>query len=282
MRRALILATLAMAGATQAQAQPADPHAHHSPAAQQPEQAKPLPQAKADTIDAEAELLGAATTPAKPPPPFVPATLADGVWGTAAMARSREVLQAEHGGMSYWNVVIDRLETRPASGADAYGWEGWARFGGDINRLVVTSEGEGRHGVEAAEAQVLYSRAIGPYFDVQAGVRQDFEPRRRTYATLGVSGLAPYWFEVGAAAFLSEKGEVSGRVEADYDLRLTNRLILQPAAELVLADDSSAEIGARLRYDLSRQFAPYVGVHHETTFGDGSETRAVVGLRLAY
>lgn len=262
--------------AAPAPAQPADPHAGHV----MPKPADP----PAGDAEAALEALAGSMPPPAPPPASVPATLADGVWDRAAMARSRRILKTEHGGMSHWNVVLDRLEVRPVSGADGYAWEGWARYGGDIDRFVLTSEGEGRHGVETAEVQALYSRAIGPYFDLQAGLRQDFEPTSRTYATVGVSGLAPYWFEVGAAAFLSDKGDLSARFEADYDLRLTNRLILQPAVELTLADDSSAEVGLRLRYDIRREFAPYVGVHHEKTFGHGghSATRAVVGLRLAY
>lgn len=299
MKRLMILPL--MAAASVANAQPADPHAHHQmPAPNPAPQPSPAPDPHAHhrmpaaeaaptpppAADPHAHHHMAASEPApaasSPPPAGVPATLADGVWGAAAMARSRDVLKAEHGGMTFWNVVLDRLEARPAGGADGYAWEGWARYGGDVDRFVVTSEGEGRHGVEAAEIQGLYSHAVGPYFDVQAGVRQDVEPRRRTYATVGVSGLAPYWFEVGAAAFLSDKGKLSARLEADYDLRLTNRLILQPSVEANLADESSAEVGLRLRYDIRREFAPYVGVHHEKTFGGASDTRAVVGLRLAY
>lgn len=303
MSRFLPLALPAIAAASLAHAQPADPHAHHRMAPEAPApapasdphaghampakpadphagHAMPAPAAEplVDHVTRGADLpVGTA-----PPPPTVPANLADSAWDPAAMARGRAILKAEHGGMTHWNVVLDRLETRPASGADGYAWEGWARYGGDIDRMVVKTEGEGRHGVEAVDAQALYSHAIGPYFDLQAGVRQAFEPDNRTYATVGVSGLAPYWFEVEAAAFLSNKGDVSARVEADYDLRLTNRLILQPSVEATLAQDASAEVGVRLRYDITRQFAPYVGVHHEKTFGHGSDTRAVVGLRLAY
>src|SRR5690606_20487158 len=137
------------------------------------------------------------------------------------------------------------------------------------------SEGEGENGgLEHAEVQALYSRAVGPYFDLQAGVRQDLEPRpRRTYATIGIEGLAPYWFEVEGALFLSDRGGLSARLGASYDLRLTQRLILEPRVEASLAasDDaavgvgrglSDAEAGLRLRYEVRREFAPYVGVSH--------------------
>lgn len=265
-------------------AKPADPHAGHTMPAKpaDPHAGHAMPAPAVDPHAGPAAKGADLPVGTASPPPAAPATLADSAWDPAAMARARDILRAEHGGMTHWNVVLDRLDVRRAKGADGYAWEGWARYGGDIDRLVVKTEGEGRHGVEAAEVQALYSRATGPYFDLQAGLRQDFEPARTTYAALGVSGLAPYWFEVEATAFLSSKGDVSARVEADYDLRLTNRLILQPSIEATLADDSSAEVGVRLRYDISRQFAPYLGVHHEKTFGHGSTTRAVVGLRLAY
>lgn len=227
---------------------------------------------------------GEAPIPHLMPPPAPADHAADAFYDPAKMAEARSVLREEHGGARYSMVMANLAEYQARSGGDGYRWEGAAFYGGDVNRFVLKSEGEGaiRGGVEAAEVQALYSHAIGPYFDLQAGLRQDFEPNNRTYAALGVSGLAPYWFEVEAAAFLSNKGKVSARVEADYDLRLTNRLILQPSVEVALAEDSSVEMGLRLRYDITRQFAPYVGVHHEKIFGHGAETRAVMGLRLAY
>jgi len=183
------------------------------------------------------------------------------------------------------------------------GWEASAAYGGDIRRAVLKTEGDGAEGdLERAEVQALYSRAIGPYFNLQAGVRQDFQPRlRRTYATVGVEGLAPYWFEVSAQAFLSDKGDLSARLEGSYDLRLTQQLILEPRGELNLAagDDraigvgsglTDLELGLRLRYAIAPEFAPYVGVNWERKLGDTadfardagearSDTRLVVGLR---
>ena len=143
----------------------------------------------------------------------------------------------------------------------------------DLNRIVVKSEGEGRRasGVEAAEAQLLYSRAVGPYFDLQAGVRQDLQSGpRRTYATLGFEGLVPYWFETTGSLFLSDQGDLLGRLEGALDLRLTQRWILQPRGEVNLAAQhipklgvgssvSNVELGLRLRYEIRREFAPYVG-----------------------
>src|SRR3546814_14409103 len=116
-------------------------------------------------------------------------------------------------------------------GGDVGGWEGEAWFGGDVNRLVLKSEGEGAFngGVDSAEIQAIYSRAINPYWNVQAGVRHDFQPNpSRTYATIGIAGLAPYLFEIEGALFLSDKGDVLARARGDSDTRITTGLLLQP------------------------------------------------------
>ena len=177
-------------------------------------------------------------------------------------------------------VMANLAEYQSAPGGGGYRWEGEAWIGGDINRFVVKSEGDGsrRNGLGAAEAQALYSHAIGPYFDLQAGIRQDVSPHARTYATVGFQGLAPYWFDVSGALFLSTKGELLGRVESTYDLRLTQRWILQPRAELNFAAQdtadtrtgsglSNAELGLRLRYEIKREFAPYIGVSWDRKVG---------------
>lgn len=304
-------------------AAPSDPHAGHDmstmPGMTPPE---PAPQAPAtpDTAMADKPGMKGAETPAaghdmaampgmtapeipKSPPPSAPKDYAaDQVFDPAAMTAARRTLRQEHGG-AVVSQVIARLAEYRTQGGGGYRWDGEAWFGGDINRLVLKSEGEGmrRDGLEAAELQALYSRAIGPYFDLQAGVRQDFEPKSRTYATVGFEGLAPYWFDVEGAVFLSTKGELLGRLEGSYDLRLSQRLILQPRAELSFsAQDtaetqtgsglSNAELGLRLRYEVSREFAPYIGISYERKFGgtadysraagDGAEsTSFVVGVR---
>jgi copper resistance protein B len=239
----------------------------------------------------------------EPPPPASADYAADRAFDPATMRAAREQLRREHGGAIVSKVMANLLEYQIGDDAGGYRWDAEAWIGGDIHRLVVKSEGEGEEsGLESGEVQVLYSRAIGPYFDAQAGVRYDFEPSpNRTYATLGVEGVAPYWFEVDGALFLSDRGELLGRVEGSYDLRLTQRLILEPRAELNLsAEDipelgvgsglSDAELGLRLRYEIRREFAPYVGVSFDQKYGDSaafaraagedaSESRFVVGLR---
>lgn len=207
----------------------------------------------------------------------VQADAADKVWGANAMAASRAQLRREHGGGTFNQVMVDIAEVRDDGG---YRWEGEGWFGGDINRFVLKSEGEGegRGRLREAEVQALYSRAIGPYFNLQTGVRHDLRPKpSRTYLTLGVDGLAPYWFELEAHAFLSDKGDVSGRVSVSYDQRITQRLILQPRAEVNVGDDTEAELDLRLRYEIEREFAPYIGISHRR--GDGRATYLVAGVR---
>jgi copper resistance protein B len=230
------------------------------------------------------------------PPPAPPSErLADTIFAPAEMERARRQLRAEHGGGRWTKVMVDRLEARPGSGEDAYAWDAALRHGGDINRLVIATEGEGRFGeeVEDAEVQALWSRAVGPYTDLQLGVRQDLAGGgKRTWAVAGFETLAPYWFEIEGHAYLSDEGDLTAELEASYDLRLTQRLVLEPRAEVTLAAEdapelglsagvSNAELGLRLRWEIRREFAPYVGVHHEQTFGDddAQETRAVIGLR---
>ncbi|MDP1630599.1 MAG: copper resistance protein B [Caulobacter sp.] len=227
----------------------------------------------------------------QPPPPVPTDFAADRIFGPPAMKAARDVLYREHSGGGYSKVMLSLGEVQLRDGESGYRWEGEAWYGGDLNRLVFKTEGAGdRSGVEDAEIQVLYSRAIGPYFDLQAGVRQDLEPRpRRTYATVGVEGLAPYGVETSAALFLSNHGDLLGRLEAAWDMRLTQRWILQPRIETSLAARdvpelgvgsgvSNVELGLRLRYEIRREFAPYIGLSFDRGFGrTAGMTRAAGG-----
>ena len=216
------------------------------------------------------------------PPPKPPTDRAAArFYDPAAMAAADRAMRAEHGGMRTGQVLFNLAEAKARRGRNGYAWDGEGWFGGDVDRLVIKSEGEGAFGgpVEAAEVQALYARAIDPYWNLEVGVRQDLGRRpRRTYATVAVEGLAPYWFDVEGALFLSDKGDVLARAEAWYDQRITQRLILQPRAEFNLAAQdmpaerigaglSQAEAGLRLRYEVAREFAPYVGVAWERRFG---------------
>jgi copper resistance protein B len=175
----------------------------------------------------------------------------------------------------------DRLEHRQQDGESVFLWDVDAWIGSDFHKLFLESEGERLSGgdVEEASAEAFYNRAITGFWDLQLGIRHDFEPRpTRTFAAIGVQGLAPYGFEVDATAYVSEDGDVSAVVEAEYDLLLSQRLILQPRfeAEAALqevpeygigAGINAVELGARLRYEIRRKVAPYVGVSWHRRFG---------------
>jgi copper resistance protein B len=234
-----------------------------------------------------------------------PRHAADAIWGREAMEPSRKQLARENGGMTTGMVLIERLEARIATdgGEDGYVWDAQGWYGGDINRFVLKTEGEGTFGgaLENAEIQALYSRAIGPFFDLQAGVRFDPEPDSRTHLVVGVQGLAPYMFHVDGALFLSDRGDLTARVKAEYDQKITQALILQPRieAEFAAQDIPEREVGAgitkvepglRLRYEIVREFAPYVGIEYEAKLGETADIarangedpdglKAVIGLR---
>lgn len=232
--------------------------------------------------------------PVAPPPPAAltgPENAADAVYGTGPMALARETLGREHGGMAAYKVLFDRIEARVRNGADSYLVDGQAWYGGDINKLWFKTEleGEFEHGIEEAEVQALWSRAINPWFDAQAGVRYDARTGPdRAHLAVGVQGLAPYWWEVDAALFLSTKGDVTARVEAEHDVRITQNLILQPRAEIDLSFQdvpelalgsglANAALGARLRYQLTSTFSPYVGFEYDRAFGETARLRRLGG-----
>jgi len=216
-----------------------------------------------------------------PDPPLDHA--ADSVFDPAVMEHARDQLSREHGRSLITKVMLNLAEFRVQdAGTSGYRWEGEGRVGGNINRLVIKTEGEGgvQSGLESAELHALYSRAISPFFDLQVGVRQDFEPTtRRTYAHVAFEGLAPYWFNVQGALFVSDHGDVLARTETSYDIRLFQRVVLQPQAEMNLAAQdvpemgigsglTSLELGLRIRYELRREFAPYIGFTYDQLFGD--------------
>ena len=199
---------------------------------------------------------------------------ADAIFGGDVMARSRKELAYEVGGMGYSLVTIDLLEVGVQKGRDSYRFEGEAFMGGNINRFGIKFEGEGAFGerIDDLELQALYSRAMAPYWNLQAGVRYDIKPDpSRSYLVAGVEGMVPYWFKVNAAGFVSNKGEFRARMEASYDQRITQSLILQPRIEANIAfQDIRAigvgsgltdfEAGLRLRYEIEQEIAPYIGV----------------------
>jgi len=232
---------------------------------------------------------------------------ADQYYDPAEMAAARAMVGHEMGDMNHLMVMADRLEVQSADDGDSFLWDDQAWYGGDIDKLWLKTEGHGSldgGGIEDAEIQALWSRAISPFWDLQAGLRYDMEPDSRAHAVLGIQGLAPYWFEVDAAGFLDDEGNLTARIEAEYDLRLTQRVILQPRLETELAaqDDLSRGVGSgvtgfsaglRLRWEIIREFAPYVGVEWQTSpgktgdlieaaGGERDQTVLLAGIRAWY
>ena len=201
-------------------------------------------------------------------------------------------------------LLIDRLEWVDADEGHGMEWEGQAWIGTDYNKLWLRSEGERINGdTEDADLEVLYGRSIAPWWDVVAGVRHHFEPGgSQDLAVFGVMGVAPYKFELAASVYVGDSGYIGARLEAEYEILLTNRLILQPAIEVNIhgRDDEShgngsglgtVEAGLRLRYEFTRQLAPYVGIVDERAYGgtadfrrdegqDINDTHFVAGLRI--
>ena len=211
----------------------------------------------------------------------------------ADLAEARAQLVQEHGAMTFSQVMIRLAEIRPGGQGTGYAWNAEAWTGGDIDRLALKSEGDGESGerLDHGEVQALWSHALDPYWNLQLGIRQDIRPRPgRTYAAAAIEGLAPWWIEVEASLFLSNKGDLSGRIEAWHDMRLTGQIVLQPRIETNFAASGDratgegsglrdAELGLRLRYDIGRQFAPYVGLVHSRRFGETGRLAVAAGER---
>jgi copper resistance protein B len=225
-----------------------------------------------------------------PPPPVAHDMAGARYWGAEAMHRAHEAMMKEQPAPLYGAVKMDLAEYQFGRAGDSWRWEGEGWLG-DANRLWVRSRGEGPVGsrLEDAEVEVAYSRAVSPWWNLQAGMKQDIRPTpARTHAMLAVQGLAPYRFEILVAAYLSDTGQWTGRIEATAEERITRRFVLQPRAELLLsAQDmpaqrlgaglTSAEAGLRLRYEVTRKFAPYLGVSWLWTTGRTAQDRRIDG-----
>lgn len=181
-------------------------------------------------------------------------------------------------------VLIDQFELRVSDGETPLVWdaEGWVGY--DLNKLWIKTDGEYLEGqFEEAELQAQYSRAIAAYWDVQIGWRGDLEPTpTRNWLALGLKGLAPYFFDIDVAVFVGDSGRTAARLKADYEFLFTQKLILVPEIELNLygKDDlatgigsglSDIEAGLRLRYEIRREFAPYIGVNWIHLYGDTAD-----------
>ena len=280
-------------------AEPAsDPHAGHTmpDAPSAPEEPADMPGMDMTGSESGGHDMSAmqpgATDVGNAPAPAPPTDhAADALFDPAEMARSRGALRRENGAFSGSMILFDLAEFQARPGGNGYRWESDAWFGGDIDRLQIKTEGEGSFGkpIEDFEVQALYSRAISPFWNAHIGLRHDIVPNpSRTYAVVGVEGMAPYWLHATGQLFVSDKGDVRVRLEGSYDARITQRLIFQPRFELNLsAQDmpaigvgsglTSFEVGARLRYEFRREFAPYIGVEWSGKTGDTAHYARLVG-----
>ncbi|MBO1326401.1 copper resistance protein B [Acetobacter sp. TBRC 12305] len=193
---------------------------------------------------------------------------------------------------TYFHVLMDQLEGRYSAGNSLFRYSGQAWFGTDYNKLWLKSEGlVNGHGTMAdGDHELLYDRAISTYFDVQTGLRLDLDSGPvRAWGAVGVQGLALYFFDVSATAYFNNQG-VAGKLEGSYDLLITNRLILQPQAELNFyshadaARDTSTgfsdiDAGLRLRYEFTRKVAPYIAFTYMGHYGD-TRGHAAMGRQM--
>ena len=188
-----------------------------------------------------------------------------------------------HDNQIFAMIQADRFEYQAREGSDLLLWDMQAWIGSDYNKLYLESEGEYLLDPEEFEEigiELFYSRNVATFWDFRAGLRHDFKPDPdRSFAAFGVQGMAPYEFEIDATAYLSEDGDVSATLEAEYHILFTQRLILQPRLELSAALQEveeygvgqglgGIELGLRLRYELSREFAPYIGIAWNRKLGD--------------
>lgn len=315
---ALTMALLALA-ATVAQAQSEDEHAAHGHGATQaatPAVTPPvISETRADMTTSAEDAAPAAAMEhdgmqmqggSAPADARDPHAYADGLQlGTgdyAVPGVPRLSLADEHPFASLRAETFERRFARTGDDSTAYDLQGW--YGTTYNRAVLKAEGDIARGkLDKSRTELLWGHAVAPYWDTQLGVRADNgEGPDRQWLALGVQGLAPYWFELEATAYVGSGGRTALRLEGSYELLLTQRLILEPRAEMQFygKDDpergigkgiSEASAGLRLRYEINRQFAPYIGVERAGSFGrtadyvraegdDPRQTRWVAGLRF--
>lgn len=232
-------------------------------------------------------------------PPPTPAELAAAFPDLGGMD-----MQEHMGNARYLLLRADRLEIQESDGYDATAWEASASWGDAFNRLWLSSEGERGQGRTGHLDTRLYgSHAFARWWDATLGLRQQGGAGPdRTFLSLGLQGLAPYFFEVGAAVHVGDGGRTALDVELEYEMRLSNRLILQPRLEMNAQGKADAgkglgrgltdtAFGLRLRYEIRREFAPYAGIEWSRQWGDTAdlaraagedshETRLLAGVRL--
>lgn len=194
----------------------------------------------------------------------------------------------------HWFALVDQLELAPNRAGTPVSMNGTGWIGGDVNRAWIRLEGDvaTERTTGEVQAEAFYGRLLSSYWDAIFGMRLDHLWGRptatRARLALGLEGLAPYWFELEPTLYLGEDGDVSAQVEAEVELFVTQRLVLQPRLEIQVASKdvpalgvgagfSDLEIGARLRYDVRRELAPYVGVTWHRRLGSTADLARTAG-----
>jgi len=193
--------------------------------------------------------------------------------------------------IAFGKVLVDELEFLSGNEGEGYAWKVQGAYGGDHDKLWLRTQGlkiGGQQVDPTTDVEALWWRAYSPFWGTQLGVRQDFGSGAHTWIAFGVEGLAPYWFELQATGYVGDDGRLSARVTASHDLLFTNRLILTPEVESNFyskaepgrslgAGVGNVELGLRLRYEIRRKFAPYVGYVWERSFAGTADRRRVDG-----
>lgn len=264
---------------------PADPHAGHEGHA-----APATPAETAGPIDDQAW----------------PENAADAIWGEGVMAAARQHFYGDHS-MIAQKITVEQLEVLSGDGPLRWQLDAEAWRGNDIDKAWLKVEGEGntQDGPEDTEIQALWSHAVDPFFDMQAGLRQDFRAGRdRTHLAVGMRGLAPYWIEVDGAVFLSTRGELTARIQAEHLARVTQRLLLRPKVELEASAQDMPDLatgagltfvtaGLRAGYRVTPTMEPYLGAEWQQALGEtrrlhraageaSGSVRAMAGLRFVF
>lgn len=216
---------------------------------------------------------------------------ADAYYDADAMRAARARLRSEHGALSQTMIMADRLEYRSGDGDDEILWdaEGW--YGNDSDKLVLKSSGAvgmSSDKTKEAEVQALWAHAVTPFFDLRTGVRYDFEPGGLAYGVIGLQGLAPYYLEIDAAAYISADGDLSADIDIEYEWLFTQKLALLSRTEIAISAQQIPELetgsglteisqSLRLRYAVSGQFIPYAGIEWRRAFGDTADFLSAAG-----
>ena len=273
MRFWLMMAALSMS--LHAHAQSHDEHANHEDHAEHAEHAEHALDPRADDHAHHVEPTESERAHVPPDPPANPLP-------HMSEERMIELMQMEDNA-AVGMVLFDKFEWREGEDEHSQAWDLQAFYGTDYKKLWIETEGARADDQEHGRVEVLWDRVISSWWSLQAGVRHDFlEGPSRTWAAVGLQGLAPYFFEIDAALYVGEQGRTALRLEAEYEMLITQRWVLQPTVELSAygKDDldngigsgvSDVEVAFRLRYEIRREIAPYVGVHWERLFGGSAD-----------